>query len=201
MARNTEIKAVCRDIKALEVRTALRSSFKPYNVKQDDTFFNCQNGRLKLRVEENERLERLDLNPQYEQARTFFLADPNVNSGQLIFYVRSDNLGPKTSSYSISLIPNVTTLRQVLEQSYGTIGRVKKSRKVYLIGQTRVHLDQVEGLGDFIELEVVLTDNQTDEEGVAIADEIMDLLDIKKEDLVVGAYLDLLKEKEGKHAS
>ena len=51
-----------------------------------------------------------------------------------------------------------TRLRDALAASCGLIGRVRKRRVVYLVGRTRVHLDCVDGLGDFLELEVVLSD-------------------------------------------
>ena len=64
-----------------------------------------------------------------------------------------------------------------------------------MIGQTRVHCDEVEGLGDFMELEVVLDDNQTTQEGQAIAEDLMTKLGIDKSKLISGAYMDLLEAK------
>ncbi len=61
-----------------------------------------------------------------------------------------------------------------------------------MVGQTRVHCDHVEGLGDFMELEVQMRDGQTPEEGQQIAEETMKKLDVQKEDLIAGAYIDLL---------
>ncbi len=63
------------------------------------------------------------------------------------------------------------------------------------MGQTRVHLDQVEGLGDFLELEVVLHPDQPEAEGVAIADDLLRRLGIAHDQLVQGAYIDLLGER------
>ena len=64
-----------------------------------------------------------------------------------------------------------------------------------MIGQTRVHCDEVEGLGDFMELEVVLNDNQTTQEGQDIAEDLMAKLGIDKSKLISGAYMDLLEAK------
>ena len=64
------------------------------------------------------------------------------------------------------------------------------------MGQTRVHCDQVEGLGDFMELEVVLDDNQTTEDGQAIAEDLMVKLGIDSSKLIAGAYMDLLEAKK-----
>jgi predicted adenylyl cyclase CyaB len=74
-------------------------------------------------------------------------------------------------------------------------GVVRKRRYLYLVGQTRVHLDEVEGLGEFMELEVVLRPEQSDAEGQAIARDLMTRLGIREEDLLEGAYMDLLEGK------
>ena len=67
-----------------------------------------------------------------------------------------------------------------------------------MVGQTRVHCDQVEGLGDFLELEVTLSEGESEERGVQIANELMEKLGVAKDDLISGAYMDLiLGEKNG----
>lgn len=71
-------------------------------------------------------------------------------------------------------------------------GRVKKTRKLFLIGQTRVHLDKVDGLGDFVELEVVLRDDQPEQEGQSIAQDLMRQLEIDEKHLLANAYIDML---------
>ncbi|PKU28596.1 c-jun-amino-terminal kinase-interacting protein 2 [Limosa lapponica baueri] len=83
----------------------------------------------------------------------------------------------------------------VLGQALGVLGVVRKERLLYLVGQTRVHLDSVEGLGDFLELEVVLTEEQTVEDGERVAQQLMKELGIEEQDLISGAYLDLLLAK------
>uniref|UniRef100_A0A8C3H8J1 CYTH domain-containing protein n=1 Tax=Chrysemys picta bellii TaxID=8478 RepID=A0A8C3H8J1_CHRPI len=80
----------------------------------------------------------------------------------------------------------------VLSQALGVQGVVKKERRLYVVGQTRVHLDRVEGLGDFLELEVVLSEQQSPEDGERVARRLMEELEVQEEDLVAGAYLDLL---------
>ncbi|KPP58485.1 hypothetical protein Z043_123685 [Scleropages formosus] len=82
--------------------------------------------------------------------------------------------------------------QKVLSDALGVKGIVKKERHLYLVGQTRVHVDSVEGLGQFMELEVVMKEGQGVEEGEAIAQELMQQLGVKREDLIVGAYMDLL---------
>ena len=83
-------------------------------------------------------------------------------------------------------------LRRVLEQALGAAGRVRKERTLYLIGRTRVHLDRVEGLGDFVELEVVLAEGEAEASGLAEARRLMAALGIDETALIAGAYVDLL---------
>jgi adenylate cyclase class IV len=69
-------------------------------------------------------------------------------------------------------------------------------RLLYIVGQTRVHLDNVSGLGSFVELEVVLRTGQSDAEGQMVARDLMAMLDICEEDLVDCAYIDLLTQND-----
>jgi predicted adenylyl cyclase CyaB len=85
-------------------------------------------------------------------------------------------------------------LRRVLELAYGIRGVVRKTRYLYLVGQTRIHLDDVEGLGQFMELEVVLEEGQSDADGESIAEDLMSALGVESGDLIDGAYMDLLEK-------
>ena len=78
-----------------------------------------------------------------------------------------------------------------LTRACGAIGRVRKRRLLLMAGQTRIHLDRVDGLGDFLELEVVLRDGQSDADGTAIAERLMAALAVAPTDRLAGAYLDL----------
>ena len=168
MARNIEIKARVADLAALVARTAAIATSGPVEISQDDTFFRCDNGRLKLRV----------------------FAD---GSGELIFYQRPDAEGPKVSSYVLSPTSSPDTLREALTLANGQAGRVVKHRTLFLVGRTRVHLDRVQGLGDFMELEVVLADGESPDAGVREAHALMERLRVPADTLVTGAYHDLLR--------
>lgn len=137
---------------------------------QQDTFFECKLGRLKLRV-------------------------LGENDGQLICYNRPDVAGPKLSSSDIFETKEPAKLKLVLESALGSIGTVQKLRRLFVIGQTRVHLDEVEDLGYFVELEVVLCAEQTQQEGQTIARELATKLGLTEADFVEVAYVDLLREK------
>ncbi|XP_074554573.1 uncharacterized protein LOC141810704 isoform X2 [Halichoeres trimaculatus] len=167
MPSNVEIKAKVCDPSKFAEKAAELSQSEGTIIRQHDTFFYCKQGRLKLR-------------------------DFMNNSGQLIFYERPDTDGPKLSRYSISPTNDPPSLRDVLSDALGVKGEVKKERRLFLIGQTRVHLDTVEGLGNFMELEVVMRPEQTVEEGQQIAEDLMEKLGVPKESLVTGAYMDLI---------
>jgi len=168
MARNIEIKARIDGVDAVATLVASLATGGPMLIVQDDTFFRCDEGRLKLRA--------------------FATGD-----GELIYYRRPDDDGPKTSFYLRSPTSAPDVLRESLTLAYGQCGRVRKTRTVYLIGRTRVHLDHVEGLGEFLELEVVLRDDEPEHAGVAEANALMRALSIAPERLVSGAYVDLLR--------
>lgn len=166
MARNVEIKATIESVEALVPRVAAIASEGPSVIEQDDTFFRCERGRLKLRV---------------------FAED----EAELIFYRRVDQRGPKESVYLRAPTSSHEALRQALAMAYGEIGRVRKRRILYLTGRTRIHLDRVEGLGDFLELEVVLEEGESVDAGVREAEALMEQLGVEPSRLVECAYLDL----------
>jgi len=168
MPANIEIKARIRDFADIKSRAEKLSDTTLEVIPQEDTFFNVPQGRLKLRVLSSDRAE-------------------------LIYYTRPNREGPKRSEYHIARTSDPENLKRVLELAYGIRGVVKKIRHLYLIGQTRVHLDDVEGLGHFMELEVVMEEGQGDAEGQEIAEVLMASLGVEKSDLLEGAYMDLLE--------
>jgi predicted adenylyl cyclase CyaB len=170
--RNIEIKARIASVEAVEPGAAALADQGPIAISQDDTFFHCKSGRLKLRV--------------------FGATD-----GELIFYRRADQQGPKESFYKRAPTTSPEDLREALSLAYGQSGRVVKQRTLYLIGRTRVHLDRVEGLGHFLELEVVLEDDEAPEAGVREAHLLMSRLAVEPSDLIETAYVDLLAKKNG----
>ena len=82
-------------------------------------------------------------------------------------------------------------MRELLTHAYGQSGRVRKHRTLYLAGRTRIHLDRVAGLGEFLELEVVLKDGESAQAGVNEAYAIMARLGIDPAQLLEGAYVDM----------
>jgi predicted adenylyl cyclase CyaB len=170
MSRNVEIKASISSVDALSPKVAAIADQGPTIIVQDDTFFVCARGRLKLRAFCKER-------------------------GELIFYRRTDQLGPKESFYLRSFTPEPDTMRESLRLAYGEAGRVQKRRTLFMIGRIRVHLDEVYGLGHFLELEVVLEEAEPPDAGVREAQDIMSRLGIAAAQLIEGAYVDLLRRR------
>jgi len=169
MARNVEIKARLSDPDRIRSILEELVDSPPEILEQTDTFFSVSSGRFKLRVQ--------------------------GGRSELIYYERPDTASAKESRYSVIRIDEPDLLRAVLAEAIGVRGTVKKRRFLYRIGKTRVHLDEVEGLGSFLELEVVLDEGEMVEDGVATANRLMGKLGIEDEDLVACAYIDLLEEK------
>ena len=176
-ARNIEIKArvnesmfeICNKIQSIREELYPSQECVKSVIFQEDYFFKTKpNSRLKLRIITKEK------------------------RGELIYYERPNCTGPKESVYSIYPTKEFDSLLDVMTKANGLIGIVKKKRILYHLGQTRIHLDTVEGLGDFIELEVELTKTQTVEEGTKIAEKLMESLNIDKKNLIDVAYIDLI---------
>jgi predicted adenylyl cyclase CyaB len=170
MARNIEIKARVQDLARLAAVTASFADTGPLDIFQDDTFFACARGRLKLRA----------------------FSD---GTGELIFYKRPDQAGPKESFYVRTPTTDPDGLRDAMSHAYGTVGRVVKHRVLYIAGRTRIHLDEVRGLGAFLELEVVLRDDEGRDDATREAAQLMERLAIDAAQLEEVAYVDLLQQQ------
>ncbi|MEN6423776.1 MAG: class IV adenylate cyclase [Phycisphaerales bacterium] len=168
MNRNVEIKAKAVDLAATEEKVKRLADEGPVLLEQEDVFFQSPHGRLKLR------------------------RFAGAGRGELIAYDRPDASGPKESRYVVHQTGDPDGLCDVLTEALGLRGIVRKRRTFYRIGQTRVHLDRVEGLGEFVELEVVLGEKQDAREGTAIARELMRQLGISEDRLLKTAYIDII---------
>jgi predicted adenylyl cyclase CyaB len=173
MGRNVEIKARVSDLALIQKRAEMIADSRPSVTKQEDTFFQCPNGYLKLR--------------RFSETE-----------GELIYYQRPDSAEARESQYIRSPSHDPRSLCEVLSNSLGVRGVIRKRRTLYIVGQTRIHLDDVENLGSFVEIEVVLSPQQTVSVGIRIVNEIMEKLGISRDDLVEKAYIELLKPTDNK---
>ncbi|MCP4571564.1 MAG: class IV adenylate cyclase [bacterium] len=167
MPSNVEIKARVADPTGLRERALAVATRRPEIIEQTDTFFAVARGRLKVRR----------------------FAD---GSGELIHYERPDAEGPKTSRYALCPVTDADLLVQVLSGVLPPGVVVRKRRELVMAGRTRIHLDEVAELGHFMELEVVLAEGEEQAAGEAEARELMAKLGIAPQDLVEGAYADML---------
>jgi homotetrameric cytidine deaminase len=159
--RNLEIKARDPDPgRSLERALALGADDRG-EIVQRDTYFARARGRLKLR-------------------------EQTPGAAELIQYRRPDESGPRVSEYRIVPAPDSEALAAALDAALGTLVVVEKRRRLLQAGGVRVHLDRVQGLGDFIELEAVGQDDP------AAIDRLRSELEIADGDLVAASYSDLL---------
>ena len=167
--KNIEIKSPLADRPCTEERLRSLGAKLEWTRRQVDTFFNSPSGWLKLREVEGCQAE-------------------------LISYRRSvEDSGPRESDYHILRSDAPGELLSVLEGSLGILGRVEKQRALWIYRNTRVHLDRVEGLGDFLELETVLVDIDS-AEGTAESEEVINLLALDRESFITVPYLELQRE-------
>lgn len=166
--------------RSLEVKTRIRnlsSTLKlaeslPYRSKSElhqiDSYFPVKFGRLKLRE----------------------LGD----SAELIFYDRAEQAGlPRISEYRRTAVSDVPGMKDVLSAAFGSPKVVKKARYVYLVDSTRIHLDEVEGLGTFMELE---TKCEADFELAESTNQsLLKHFQIEGADIITPSYVDLLHDK------
>lgn len=173
MGRNIEIKAQLTEDQyecVRQVASELAGQDSEL-LSQTDTFFECTNGRLKLR-------------------------EFGDGTAELIQYERADCEGPKASSYVRSPASDPATLLQALREALGVRGIVRKRREVFLVENTRIHLDAVDQLGKYLELEVVLGLSESDDSGQQTAEELLQRLGVENTCLVSGAYMDLLERQQ-----
>jgi adenylate cyclase, class 2 len=167
---NIEIKARCANPQA--IRDILRSQGADFRGTdyQTDTYFKVERGRLKLR-------------------------EGNIENA-LVYYEREDQEGPKQAQVTLYPTTPRSALKEILTQSLGILVVVKKQREIYFIDNVKFHLDTVDGLGTFAEVEAI------DKKGtigkaqlLAQCRTFLELLQITPDDLVAVSYSDLLLQR------
>ena len=163
---NIEIKAHYPDVERAEENLNSLGAGLAGTFHQKDTYFNIDQGRLKLR-------------------------ELGADEGHLIFYQREDLAGPKRSDYEIAKTEDPEGLRNILGGIHGIWVEVEKTRQVWLWENVRIHLDDVKGLGQFVELEAV-TEEKGIEESHRRVETLMRALEITSDQLVKGSYGDIV---------
>jgi adenylate cyclase class 2 len=165
-----ELKARCQDLaQAMEVAGSL-GAVDADRLEQLDTYFQCGDGRLKLReISSREAGE----------------------SAELIWYARADDESARTSRYLVLDVPHPAAVRDSLDTGLGTRVVVRKTRQLFLWENVRIHLDDVDDLGCFLEFEAVLDEGQDEAYGYAQLERLRSEFGIDDGDLVGGSYSDL----------
>lgn len=173
---NIEIKARCKDIDKLhDILMTAGASYRGEDY-QCDIYFPCVYGRLKLR-------------------------QGNIENA-LIHYQRTDLAGPKVSEVTLYPTAAGDQLRQVLEKSLGQLVVVDKKRRIYYIDNVKFHLDDVQQLGFFAEIEAIDIEGKLGEELLRRqCDYYIQLLGIKEEHMLSHSYSDLLLAEAEKELS
>ena len=167
---NIEIKARTKNQVAIRAfLTANGADFKGIDA-QTDTYFEVPNGRLKLR-------------------------EGNIENN-LIAYNRKNEAGPKQSNFSLAAIADPAALKSVLQQALPLKVVVRKRREIYYIDNVKFHIDEVDGLGAFVEIEAgnKIVDLPV-EKLRAQCDYYIDKFRIAQSDLIDRSYSDMLLEK------
>jgi predicted adenylyl cyclase CyaB len=169
-----------------------------------------QNVELKARYPDSERAARISEGLGAEpggtelQTDTYFsvgnyrmkLRESSIGNHWLIWYHRPDRPDSRISTYRLRAVPDPEAKRRILSQAMGVKAVVRKERTLYMLGPVRIHIDKVEGLGGFLEFEVVLGDGDDRSEGHRRVAELRREFEIEDGDLVSGSYSDLLETSE-----
>lgn len=134
---------------------------------QQDTYFRVPRGRLKLREAEGETAE-------------------------LIYYERAEESAERWSRFTREPVTEPAGLVRVLTEAFGVLAVVKKKRELYIFRDARIHIDEVEGLGTFVEFEV--TGGETPA-SVATMRELRNAFGIGDDSVIKVSYSDMILEK------
>jgi len=173
---NIEIKAKCHDPGKL--RGMLKSQNPDFKGTdhQIDTYFNVLHGRLKLREGKIEN--------------------------SLIHYDREDKKGPKKAKVTLFEVKPESSIKELLTNALGILTVVDKKREIYFIKNVKFHIDEVDGLGTFVEIEAIDKEGNIGQEKLQEqCKRYMKLLGIKEEDLISTSYSDMLRKKKKEGAT
>jgi len=164
---NVEIKARCADPERVRRVLAAVGADCRGTDRQVDTYFRCAAGRLKLREGDIENA--------------------------LIHYARADDAGPKESRVTLFPTAAGSGLGGLLERALGVLVVVRKRREIYFVGTVKIHVDEVDGLGTFVEIEAIDRDGTLGRDRLKEQCEaLMERLGVRPDDLVARSYSDLL---------
>lgn len=168
MAKNLEFKVRYESLDALMPKLAGLKATHHETIHQVDTYFQNPKGRLKLRETDES------------------------DEGWLIYYERPNELESRYSIYQLCKIAEPTVLKDLLATVLGIKTIVKKQRSLWMYNNTRIHLDIVESLGEFVELETVFQ-GQSETEAVKEHQHVKTTLDLNSAEPIAVSYSELQK--------
>jgi predicted adenylyl cyclase CyaB len=136
-------------------------------LEQRDTFFVVPSGKLKLRQQGGD--------------------------GWLIHYHRDHSQQLELSNYEMATVAEPEATRAILLAALGAQAEVRKERTLLMRRNIRLHLDHVDGLGEFGELEAVLREADRSDTYHAEVSEILGALDVAGADLIDVSYFELIR--------
>lgn len=167
---NIEIKARCANHEKIrEILKSKNADFKGID-NQIDTYFQTNNGRLKLR-------------------------EGNIEN-YLIFYEREDKEGPKQSKVTLFKNSPDSPLKDMLSKFLGILVVVDKQREIYFIDNVKFHIDTVKDLGTFMEIEAIDKEGTIGKDKLQEQCQYyLSIFEISNADLLSKSYSDMLKER------
>jgi predicted adenylyl cyclase CyaB len=166
---NIEIKARYPDLEEA-ARIAISLGAADHGPRhQRDLYYNVPRGRLKLR-------------------------QSDVDPDELVLYLRPDEPGPRRADYQVIPVPAESRTAELLEAILGLEVVVEKVRRLFLLDATRIHLDEVTGLGHFIEFEAVHTHGNKPAATAARqeVERLIKTFNIPPADLIPNSYRELI---------
>lgn len=168
MPRNIEVKVAVADPAAVRARALRLADGPPAPERQVDTYFAVDpTGASRVKVRDSDR-----------------------HGLQLIRYRRPEGEDVRPSDYSLEVLTGPEDPR--LAALGEPVVVVDKAREVLWVANVRVHLDRVEGLGDFLELEAVVDATHDDAACRVAVDRILRELDLAEQPAITASYSDLL---------
>ena len=168
MPKNLEVKARISSIeRAISVAKSLPARYDG-ELHQVDTYFNVTYGRLKLR----------EINNHY---------------AELICYKRIEDTNQRVSDFEIYPSHDSPRLKRILEQSIGLQAIVAKKRSLFIYNTTRIHIDEVERSGSFLELETPF--GLSEDAAKKATEYLIRKFEVRENDYVLHSYLDLIVAK------
>jgi len=172
--RNLELKAAYADFDhARAVVRGMGGRFEHVE-RQEDVYFHVRSGRLKVR------------------RRVIARPDGETRTAELVGYVRADQSGFRGSEYTVVPVQDADVLEAALRATLGVFKVVRKRREVHLYRNARVHLDEVEGLGKYLEIEIVLSSPEEETAAGGFSAELTRRFEIDPGEMISGSYSDLL---------